>query len=115
MLNRFKTSYLAYRWIRRVSAVAVGVSAIVLLALTGGFPPWAWRLFFQALSQFWLLWRQRGLGIVVPFIGLGLLSLSIFIMWGVLLMAVGWMVRHWWRARGAQVSLQEDEGDAGLY
>src|SRR5579859_5795860 len=115
MLNRFKTSYLAYRWIRRVSAVAVGVFAIVLLVLTGGFPPWAWRLFFHALSQFSQLWGQRGLGIVAPFIGLGLLSLTIFILWAAWLAAAGWMVRHWWRARGAQVSLREDEGDAELY
>ena len=115
MLNRFKTSYLAYRWIRRVSAVVVGVSAIVLLALTGGFPPWAWRLFFHALSQLSLLWGQRGLGIVAPFVGLGLLSLTIFILWGVLLVAAWWMLRHWWRTRGTQLSLQDDEGDAGLY
>ena len=115
MLNRFLASYMAYRWFRRLSAVGVGVSAIVLLALTGGFPPRAWRFFFGALSQFSLLWALRGLSIVVPFMGLGLLSLTIFILWGVLLVAAWWMVRHWWRARGAQVSVREDEGDAGLY
>lgn len=115
MLNRLKTSYLAYHWVRRVSAVAVGISAIVLLALTGGFPPWAWRLFFHALSQFSLLWGQRGLGIIAPFFGLGLLSLTILILWGAWLVAAGWMLQHWWRNRGAQLPVQEDEGDAGLY
>lgn len=114
MLNRFMTSYLAYRRVRRVSAVAVGVSAIVLLALTGGFPPWAWRLFFHALSQFSQLWGQRGPGIIAPFVGLGMLSLTIFMLWGVILVAAGWMVRHWWRAHGAQLSLQGDEGDGEL-
>src|SRR5579859_5947426 len=111
MLNRFMTSYLAYHRVRRASAVAVGVSAIVLLALTGGFPPWAWRLFFHALSQFSQLWGQRGLSIVAPFVGLGMLSLTIFILWGVILVAAGWMVRYWWRAHGAQLSMQGDEGD----
>jgi serine/threonine protein phosphatase PrpC len=115
MLNRFKASYLAYRWFRRVSAMAVGVFAIVLLALTGGFPPWAWRLFFHALSQFSLLLGQRGPGIVVPFVGLGLLSLTIFILWAALLVTAWWMVRQWWRNRGAQASLQGEDSDAGLY
>ncbi len=115
MLNRFKTSYLAYRWFRRVAALAVGVFAIVLLVLTGGFPPWAWRLFFHALSQFSLLWGQRGLSIVAPFIGVSLLSLTIFVLWAAWLAVVCWMVLHWWRNRGAQVSVQENEGDPDMY
>ena len=114
-MNRFKTSYLAYRWVRRASAIGIGVFAIVLLALTGGFPPWAWRLFFHALSQFSLLLGQRGLSIVIPFIGLGLLSLTIFIVWAALLAIAWWMARQWWRNRGAQVSLQGSDEDAGLY
>ena len=115
MLNRFITSYRASRRVRRVSVLALGVSAIVLLVLTGGFPPWAWRLFFHALSQFSLLWGQRGLGIVAPFIGVALLSLTIFILWALWLVAAGWMALHWWRARGQQAPVQEDEDEAGLY
>ncbi len=115
MLNRFITSYQASLWVRRLSALAVGVSAIVLLVLAGGFPPWAWRLFFHALSQFSLLWGQRGPGIVAPFIGVTLLSLTIFILWAAWLAAAGWMVLHWWSARGQQVPVQENEDDAGLY
>src|ERR1700736_3479584 len=115
MLNRFKASYTAHRWVRLVSGVATGVSAVLLVVLTGGFPPWAWRLFFHALPQLSLLWKQRGLGIVAPFAGLGLLSLTIFVLWGALLVAAGWMALHWWRARGAEVSLQEEEIDRAFY
>jgi serine/threonine protein phosphatase PrpC len=115
MLNRFKASYTAHRWVRRVSGVATGVSAILLVVLTGGFPPWAWRLFFHALPQFSLLWQQHGPGIVAPFAGLGLLSLTIFVLWGALLVVAGWMALHWWRARGAEVSLQEEEIDPAFY
>ena len=107
MLDRFKASYAAHRRVRRVSGVALGVSAILLAMLTGGFPPWAWRLFFHTLPQFSQLWRQRGLGIVVPFIGLGLLSLTLFIIWGALVLAAGWMALYWWRARSGQASLEE--------
>ncbi len=107
MLNRYKASYMAHRRVRRVSGVAIGVSAILLVVVTGGFPPWAWRLFFHTLPQLALLWGQRGPGIVAPFAGLGLLSLSIFVLWGALLVAAGWMALHWWRARVAGVSLQE--------
>jgi serine/threonine protein phosphatase PrpC len=115
MLNRLKASYLASHWVRRVSALAVVVSAIVLLALTGGFPPWAWRLFFHALSQFSLLWGQRGPAIVAPFIGVALLSLTILVLWVAWLAAAGWMALHWWRARSQRISAQEGEDDAGLY
>jgi len=80
--------------------------------LTGGFPPWAWRLFFHVLPQLSLLWRQRGLGIVAPFVGLGLLSLTLFILWGLLLVAAIWMVLHWWRTRSEQVSLDEETNPA---
>ncbi|HET9999773.1 MAG TPA: protein phosphatase 2C domain-containing protein [Ktedonobacteraceae bacterium] len=107
MLNRFNASYAAHRRVRRVSGVALGVSAVLLAMLTGGFPPWAWRLFFHTLPQFSQLWAQRGLGVVVPFIGLGLLSLTLFIIWGALLLAAGWMALHWWRAREGQASLEE--------
>lgn len=115
MLNRFKASYTAHRWVRLVSGVATGVSAILLLLVTGGFPPWAWRLLFQAVSQLSLLWKMRGPGIVAPFVGVGLISLTIFVLWGALLVGAGCMARQWWRARGAEVSLQEDATAPALY
>ena len=115
MLDRFKASYMAHRRVRRVSGVALGASAILLAVLTGGFPPWAWRLFFQALPQFSQLWKQRGLGVVVPFIGLGLLSLTLFILWGALLLAAGWMALHWWRARNRQASLEGEESNPAYH
>ena len=95
--------------------MATGVSAILLLVLTGGFPPWAWRLFFHAVSQLSQLWKLRGPGIVAPFVGVGLLSLTIFVLWGVLLVAAGWMALQWWRTRGSEVSLQEEEIDPAFY
>ena len=106
---------MAHRWVRRVSGVATGVSAILLLVLTGGFPPWAWRLFFHAVSQLSQLWKLRGPGIVAPFFGVGLLSLTIFVLWGALLAVAGWMAVQWWRARGAEVSLQEEAIAPALY
>ena len=115
MLNRFKASYTAHRWVRRVSGVAMGVSAVLLFVVTGGFPPWAWRLFFRALPQLALLWEKRGVGIVAPFVGLGLLSLTIFVLWVSLLLALGWMALQWWHTRGADVSLQEEDIDPAFY
>jgi serine/threonine protein phosphatase PrpC len=115
MLNRFKASYTAHRWVRRVSGVAMGVSAILLVVVTGGFPPWAWRLFFHTLPQLVLLWGQHGPGMVAPFAGLGLLSLTIFVLWVALLVATGWMALRWWQTRGLDDSLQEEDIDPALY
>jgi len=86
----------------------------LLAALTGGFPPWAWRLLFHTLPQLPRLWGQRGLGIVAPLLGLGLLSLTLFILWGLLLVAAAWMALRWWRARDARPALEE-EIDPTLY
>src|SRR5712692_9394192 len=113
MLDRFKASFTAHSWVRRGSGVALCVSAFLLAALTGGFPPWAWRLLFHALPQLPRLWGQRGPGIVAPLLGLGLLSLTLFILWG-LLAAAAWMALRWWRARDAQPALEE-EIDPALY
>ncbi len=115
MLNQFEASYKAHGWVRRVSGLATAVAAILLLVLTGGFPPWAWRLFFQAVAQLSQLWKLRGPGIVVPFVGVGLLSLTIFVLWGTLLVIVGWMALQWWRGRGAKVSSREDASAPAHY
>jgi serine/threonine protein phosphatase PrpC len=114
MLNRFNASYTAHSWVRRGSGVALCVSAFLLAALTGGFPPWAWRLLFHALPQLPRLWEQRGPGIVAPLLGLGLLSLTLFILWGMVLAAAAWMALRWWRARDARPALEE-EIDPALY
>src|SRR5260370_10281894 len=114
MLNRFKASYTAHSWVRRGSGVALCVSAFLLAALTGGFPPWAWRLLFHALPQLPRLWGQRGPGILAPLLGLGLRSLTLVILWGLVLAAAAWMALRWWRARDARPALEE-EIDPTLY
>src|SRR5260370_4363157 len=114
MLNRFNASYMAHSWVRRGSGLALCVSAFLLAALTGGFPPWAWRLLFHALPQLPRLWGQRGPGIVAPLLGLGLLSLTLFILWGLLLAAAAWRALRWGRARDARPALEE-EIDPTLY
>src|SRR5260370_25301726 len=105
MLNRFNASYTAHSWVRWSTGVALCVSAFLLAALTGGFPPWAWRLLFHALPQLPRLWGQRGPGILAPLLGLGLLSLTLFILWGLVLAAPAWMALPCSRARGALSAL----------
>jgi serine/threonine protein phosphatase PrpC len=79
--------------------VGLCLVCIALLAFAGGFPPWAWRFLFQAMSRLPALWVQRGPAIVLPFVGLLLLALTLFVLWGLILLVAALMVRDWLQRR----------------
>ena len=108
MLDQFKASYTAHRWIRRFCGALLCVFVILLATLTSGFPPWAWRLLFQVLPQLPRLWQLRGLRILAPLLGLALLSLTIFMLWICVLAACVLIARHWWRARDMSAPLEDE-------
>ncbi len=108
MLNQFKAAYVAHAWVRRSACIGLCAAGILLASLTGGFPPWAWRFLFQVLSQLGRLWQLHGIGIIPPLFGLTVLALTLFVLWGLILLAVLLIVRHWWRARRELYEFDED-------
>jgi serine/threonine protein phosphatase PrpC len=108
MLNQFKAAYVAHAWVRRIACIGLCAAGILLASLTGGFPPWAWRFPFQVLPQLGRLWQLRGIGIIPPLFGLTVLALTLFVLWGLILLAVLLIVRHWWRARRELYAFDED-------
>ncbi len=96
MVERCKTVYTESRRVRILVCLGLFAWGALLCALTGGFPPWAWRFLIRVLSQLPQLWAAQGAAMVVPLIGLVLLSLSLFILWAVLLVAVYKVVLYWW-------------------
>jgi serine/threonine protein phosphatase PrpC len=108
IIDRLKASYAAHRLIRFAAGISLGVTSVVLLATAGGFPPWAWRFLFQVLSQFPRLWADRGPGVILPFIGLLVLSLSVFALWGMIVLAAIFMMRNWLQRRRDLRQFAED-------
>src|SRR5712691_11223092 len=96
MLDQAKAAYTNYRWLRLAAGVGVLGCAVLLYWLSGGFPPWAWRLLFRVLPDIPRLWQLQSFALLLPLIGLVLLSTALLILWGALVVASVKVVQHWW-------------------
>ena len=96
MLEQCKTAYIESRRVRTFVSLALFASGLLLYTLTGGFPPWAWRFLLRVLPQLPHLWASQGSAIIVPLLGLVLLSLSLLILWLLLAFAAYRVVLYWW-------------------
>ncbi|MGH2493423.1 MAG: PP2C family protein-serine/threonine phosphatase [Ktedonobacteraceae bacterium] len=85
MLQQFKIAYAFHLWVKALAWLGLLCSAILLLAVSGGFPPPAWVLLAQSLPQIGRLLAAHGLSALASFVGVFLLSLTWGIMWAVLL------------------------------
>jgi serine/threonine protein phosphatase PrpC len=86
-----------------------------LLFLIGdGFPPYVWRLLFNVLPQLQSLWAAKGSSILLPLIGLCLLSVSLLILWGVVVIGIIHSLVHLWPASHQQERLQTDLDESTL-
>ena len=97
MIEQLKTTYTNYRWAKVAVFVGLLCCGVLLYWLSGGFPPWAWRFLFQVLPQMPHLWEVQGATILLPFIGLLLLSISLLLIWAILLLTLVRVVIHWWQ------------------
>ena len=114
MIERLKAAYADDNRVKLAAFAGLLLCAGIFAVLSGGFPPWAWRfLIFNVLPSLPHLLAQQGGGVLLPLLGLILLSLSLLIVWAVivtLLLKIG--VRLWqdYRARqGFNTDLQEAE------
>ncbi len=114
MVERYKTAYTESRRVRMLVSLGLFVWGALLYALAGGFPPWAWRFLAHVLSQLPQLWANQGSAIIVPMVGLVLLSLSLFILWALLLFAVYKVVLYWWHHLHEHEHFAMDLRDAEL-
>ena len=112
IIERLKAFYAVHRWVRFATGAGLCMASLVLLATAGGFPPWAWRFLFQVLSQFPRLWTQRGPGVILPLTGLLLLSLTVFALWGLIVLAAIFMARNWRQRRRDLRQFAQDLAEA---
>ena len=90
MLQQFKIAYAFHLWVKALAWLGLLCSAILLLAVSGGFPPPAWVLLAQALPQMGRLLAAHGSSALASFTGILLLSLTWGLMWaGLLWVSIG--------------------------
>lgn len=95
MLQSFKRSYDLRLWVKCLTWLALFASALLLLHITGSFPPLAWLVLARATPQLSLLIPARGLAALVPYTGLLVLSIT----WAALWLLLAWAsVSLLWRA-----------------
>ncbi len=97
MIEQLKAAYTLHRWVKLVVCAGLFASCFVLFRLSGGFPPWAWRFLAQVLPLLPRLWALHGPGILAPLAALLLLSVTLLLLWVVLIGAVIAVIRHLWQ------------------
>jgi len=89
---------LSDRRIRIATCFLLLGAGYLLFQLAGGFPPWAWRFLFDVLPRLPDLWAARGFGVLLPLIGLLLLSLSLLILWSLIIFGISQSLVLLWPA-----------------
>src|SRR5690242_3258292 len=96
MVEQLRAACIQNRWARIVVSLVLLIGVILLIALSGGFPPWAWRFLFQILPQLPQLWAVKGFTILPALLGLVLLSTALLISWTLILSISFELCRGWW-------------------
>src|SRR5712691_8186764 len=96
MVQQLRAACIQNRWARVVVSLVLLIGVILLVALSGGFPPWAWRFLFQILPQLPQLWAVKGLIMLPALFSLVLLSTALLILWGIILAIAVELLRGWW-------------------
>ena len=90
-VEQVRKRWVTYLWLRVITLGVLVGAGILLLRVSGGFPPIAWGLLFRVIPTVPRLWHVRGPAILLPLLGLGALSGTLGIGWAVLL-RLGWMM-----------------------
>lgn len=85
ILQRLTHAYATYRAVRSLCMLAVPGAAVLLFVLSGGFPPWAWRLLVQTIPHVSTLLAEHGQVVLLAFAGLVLLAITLVLAWWALL------------------------------
>jgi serine/threonine protein phosphatase PrpC len=111
-MERLKAAYRNYWWVKLVAFIGLLLGGFLLYTVAGGFPPWAWRFAAAVFPQAPHLWATQGSAVLLPLIGLGLLSLSLFILWTLWLGALVRLLFSWWQSLHDRQSFAQDLEEA---
>ncbi len=112
ILQRIAQVYVARRGVRVLCVLGVLSAGGLLALLSGGFPPYAWRLLAQTLPRISALEAAHGPVVLLALAGLILLSLTLLIAWCVLLWLCWRMLAYWRYERRELRRFAEDAAEA---
>jgi len=101
MLQQFKIAYAFHLWVRALAWLGLVSLAILLLAVSGGFPPQSWILLAQSMPVIGRLLAAHGLPALASFTGVFVLSLTWGLAWAALLWLSFSLLRHGKQGRRA--------------
>ena len=114
MIQKLKVAYRTYQWVRIAVSVSLLLSGILLYSLAGGFPPPAWGLAATVLPQIPDLWARNGVNVLLPLVGLMLISTSLLILWILLVVAAIKTATYWWQNVYGRQDFSRDLEEAEL-
>jgi serine/threonine protein phosphatase PrpC len=97
VIKQYGFAYDIHLWVRCVSWLGMISGVLLLLEISGGFPPKAWLLLLQATPQLPRLFNARGPQIGLSLLALVVVSLTWLALWGALLGAGTAVVLRWGR------------------
>ena len=113
MIEQLKAAYNDNNRVKVAAFVGLLLCAVIFAVLSGGFPPWAWRfLFFSVLPNLPHLMAEQGAAIFLPLLGLILLSLSLLIVWAVIVTLAIKTATQLWQAYHSRQSFNMDLREA---
>jgi serine/threonine protein phosphatase PrpC len=112
IMERLKAAYRNYRWVKLLACIGLLIGGFLLYTFAGGFPPWAWRFAATVFPQAPHLWATQGSAVLFPLIGLGLLSLALFILWTLWLGAMIRLLFSWWQSAHDRQRFAQDLEEA---
>jgi serine/threonine protein phosphatase PrpC len=112
ILQRIAQVYVARRGVRVLCVLGVLSAGGLLALLSGGFPPYAWRLLAQTLPRISALEAAHGPVVLLALAGLILLSLTLLIAWCALLWLCWRMLAYWRYERRELRRFAEDAAEA---
>jgi serine/threonine protein phosphatase PrpC len=102
VIKQYGIAYDIHLWVRYLSWLGITSGVLLLLWISGGFPPSAWLLLLQATPQLPHLFNARGPQIGLSLVALVALSLTWLVLWGALLGAGMAVVSRWGRNESIQ-------------
>jgi serine/threonine protein phosphatase PrpC len=110
--ERLRAAYREHIWVKALTLLGLLLCATFVIMCSGGFPPWAWQFLFSVVIHFPALWHQQGSALLLPLLGLCLLSLSLLIIWVVLVTLGLYVVIHSLRDFSARQNFLQDLEEA---
>ncbi len=114
MITPLQNAYQKFKWVRVGAGVGLLACSILLSISTGGFPPWAWQLLWQALPVLPYLFATKGTGALLILLGLLLHALAVLILWSALLLLWVLLLRDWYTELRRHRHFMQDIAEARL-